>query len=667
MSPHAQMQQADFHDVAKSEAKEHSRVYFGQGYGWVETPVFVLQSLAKGTRIQGPAMIIDNTQTIVVIPDSIAHILDTCVVIDLREKPKSLVPATADAQDEAGHANINPIQLSIFGNRFMSIAEQMGRSLRKTAVSTNIKERLDFSCALFSPDGGLVANAPHVPVHLGSMQFAVQYQHKHWAGRLQDGDVLVTNHPACGGTHLPDITVITPVFDKGEIVFYVASRGHHADIGGALPGSMPPNSTELWQEGAAIAAEKIVSGGVFNEQRMIEILVKEPAAYPGCSGTRCLEDNMSDLRAQIAANHKGISLINGLIKECGLKHVHTYMYAIQRTAEIAVRELLRTTAKTLGTTLHARDVMDDGTPIELRVAINDKDGTAVFDFAGTGPEVYANINAPEAITHSAIIYCMRCLLRSDIPLNQGCLNAIDIRIPKNSLLSPSSEAAVVGGNVLTSQRITDVVLKAFNACAASQGCCNNLTFGTGGKNERGEHVRGFGYYETIAGGSGAGASWEGTSGVHTHMTNTRITDPEVFEKRYPCLLREFSLRKGSGGRGRHRGGDGVVRDIEFTNPVQCSILSERRSQRPYGLAGGEAGQPGLNLWYKRDGRVINLGGKATAKMDVGDRIVILTPGGGGYGKEGDQVDQRVLEEKSILTQFQARGSVAKYQETQQTS
>ncbi|KAI5289977.1 hypothetical protein KEM54_002763 [Ascosphaera aggregata] len=658
-SPYSQLQRATLQDVSSDEAKEHGKVYFGQGYGWIDTPVFVLQSLKKESRIHGPAIIIDNTQTIIVVPDSIALILNTCVVIDLQKKASPAVPSSVDPQKEAKEMNINPIQLSIFGNRFMSIAEQMGHSLRKTAVSTNIKERLDFSCALFSPDGGLVANAPHVPVHLGSMQFAVQFQHKHWAGRLQDGDVLVTNHPSCGGTHLPDITVITPVFDNGEIVFYVASRGHHADIGGILPGSMPPNSTELWQEGAAIAAEKIVSRGIFNEERMTELLLKEPANYPGCSGTRCLEDNLSDLRAQIAANQKGISLINALIKECGLKHVHTYMYAIQNTAETAVRELLRTTARTLGTKLYARDLMDDGTPIVLSVTINEDEGTAVFDFEGTGPEVYGNINTPEAILRSAIIYCVRSLIRSDIPLNQGCLNAIDIRVPANSLLSPSKEAAVVGGNVLTSQRITDVVLKAFNACAASQGCCNNLTFGTGGKNEKGEHVRGFGYYETIAGGSGAGASWDGTSGVHTHMTNTRITDPEVFEKRYPCLLREFSLRKGSGGRGIHKGGDGVVRDIEFLMPVQCSILSERRSQRPYGLAGGEDGQAGVNLWHKKDGRVISLGGKATAKMGAGDRVVILTPGGGGYGKAGEETGEKELKEKSVMEQFAAHGSVSK--------
>ena len=518
----------------------------------------------------------------------------------------------------------------------MSIAEQMGRTLQKTSVSTNIKERLDFSCALFSPDGGLVANAPHVPVHLGSMQFAVRYQHKFWAGRLIEGDVLVSNHPTCGGTHLPDITVITPVFDSGEIVFYVASRGHHADIGGCLPGSMPPTSTELWQEGAAIEAEKLVSGGRFNEEKMVELLLKKPAEYEGCSGTRCLEDNLSDLRAQVAANQKGISLVNGLIKEHGLKCVHRYMYGIQSTAESAVRELLKLTSAKLGNTLEAVDCMDDGTPIALKITIDETKGEATFDFTGTGSEVFGNTNAPAAITYSAIIYCLRTLIKSDIPLNQGCLNPIDIRIPPHSLLSPSKGAGVVGGNVLTSQRVTDVILKAFRACAASQGCCNNLTFGTGGKDPKGNHVNGFGYYETIAGGVGAGPTWSGKSGVHTHMTNTRITDPEIFEKRYPCILREFSLRKDSGGEGLHKGGEGVVRDIEFLVPVQCSILSERRSHRPYGLEGGGAGALGRNVWVRKskDGESrVSLGGKATAKMGRGDRVIVYTPGGGGWGGE----------------------------------
>ncbi|EOO01228.1 putative 5-oxoprolinase protein [Phaeoacremonium minimum UCRPA7] len=626
-SPFAQLQAVKSLTVGEFAANGASKVFFAEG-GWRDTPTFELQSIPVGAKIEGPALIIDKTQTIVVTPASLATVLDSYVVID-----RQSAPSTSNADE-----GFSPIQLSIFGHRFMSIAEQMGRTLQKTAVSTNIKERLDFSCAIFSPDGGLVANAPHVPVHLGSMQFAVRYQHKLWEGKLKDGDVLVSNHPSCGGTHLPDITVITPVFDGQELAFYVASRGHHADIGGILPGSVPPNSTALWQEGASIESTKLVSEGVFNEEEITRLLLVEPAKHPGCSGTRKLYDNISDLKAQIAANMKGISLIRALIAEFGLSTVHRYMYAIQTTAEIAVRELMKATlAKYKGRPLEAVDYMDDGTPIKLKISINE-DGSATFDFTGTGPQVLGNTNAPIAITHSAIIYCLRCLVNSAIPLNQGCLNPIDIVVPESSILSPAKGLAVVGGNVLTSQRVTDVVLKAFNACAASQGCCNNLTFGTGGKDPvTGEHKDGFGYYETIAGGSGAGPTWKGQSGVHTHMTNTRITDPEVFEKRYPCILRRFELRAGSGGSGLFHGGDGTVREIEFRVPVQCSILSERRCRSPYGLEGGGDGQPGVNLIVRKDEQgqesIVNLGGKATTALNASERVIIMSPGAGGWGKE----------------------------------
>ncbi|KAH6605213.1 hydantoinase b oxoprolinase [Trichoderma cornu-damae] len=604
-------------------------VYF-EGSGRVDAPVYELHKIPEGSRIAGPALIIDNTQTIVVAPGATAAILDSYVVID--GAPDAKEPRAKGEQEE-----FSPIQLSVFGHRFMGIAEQMGRTLRRTAVSTNIKERLDFSCAIFSPDGGLVANAPHVPVHLGSMQFAVQYQHRLWEGKLRDGDVLMSNHPSCGGTHLPDITVITPVFDGDRLAFYVASRGHHADIGGILPGSMPPTSTALWQEGAAIQSTKLVSRGRFDEAEVVRLLLEEPARHDGCSGTRRLADNISDLKAQIAANAKGILLIKGLIGENGLACVHRYMYAIQHTAENAVRALLKATLASRGPEpLTATDYMDDGTPIALSISIS-PDGSAVFDFTGTGPQVLGNTNAPIAITHSAIIYCLRSLVSSSIPLNQGCLTPIEIVIPEGTILTPGDGLAVVGGNVLTSQRVTDVVLRAFRACAASQGCCNNLTFGTGGKDPAtGEHREGFGYYETVAGGSGAGPDWVGQSGVHTHMTNTRITDPEVFEKRYPCILRRFELRKGSGGKGRNRGGDGTIREIEFRVPVQCSILSERRSRRPYGMEGGGDGEAGLNCIKVRDPatglkRVINLGAKATATLGPGESIVIQSPGGGAWG------------------------------------
>jgi 5-oxoprolinase (ATP-hydrolysing) len=628
-SPFDQMQSLGHDSVATPQSSGTSSVFFAQG-GRTETPIYELQALPVGAQITGPALVIDKTQTIVVAPATTATILDSYVVIDRQTSSKT--SSTTQSNEE-----FSPIQLSIFGHRFMSIAEQMGRTLQKTAVSTNIKERLDFSCAIFSPDGGLVANAPHVPVHLGSMQFAVRYQHKLWADKLVDGDVLVSNHPSCGGTHLPDITVITPVFSGSEIAFYVASRGHHADIGGILPGSMPPTSSALWQEGAAIESTKLVEAGQFNESEVRRLLLEEPARHEGCSGTRKLADNVSDLKAQIAANVKGISLIKALIAEFGLPCVHRYMYAIQDTAASAVRQLmLRTRAQHGDTPLTATDYMDDGTPITLTISIQE-DGSATFDFTGTGPQVLGNTNAPIAITHSAIIYCLRALVASSIPLNQGCLAPISIIVPENTILNPAPGLAVVGGNVLTSQRVTDVVLKAFRAASASQGCCNNLTFGTGGKDPvTGEHKDGFGYYETIAGGAGAGPSWHGQSGVHTHMTNTRITDPEVFEKRYPCILRTFGLRAGSGGEGKWRGGDGTVREIEFRVPVQCSILSERRSRRPYGMEGGGEGAAGVNLVVRKDadsGRVdvVNLGAKATTRLGRGDRVIIQSPGGGGWG------------------------------------
>ncbi|RYP78442.1 hypothetical protein DL771_000627 [Monosporascus sp. 5C6A] len=649
--------------VGDEKAHSKSQVYFEGGRR--ETPVYKLVDLAVGDEISGPAMLADGTQTIVVTPRAKALILESHVIIDLEKEVKQ---------------------------EFMAIAEQMGRALQKTSVSTNVKERLDFSCAIFDATGGLVANAPHLPVHLGSMSTCVRTQAKIWEGKLKKGDVIISNHPSYGGTHLPDITLLMPAFNEtgDKILFYAASRAHHADIGGITAGSMPPHSRELFQEGAAIKSEKIVSEGKFNEDRITELLYKEPAQYPGCSGTRCLADNINDLRAQVSANQKGISLIEGLIQEYGEDTVQFYMVNIQNNAEQCVRNLLRQVYKKFeGKDLSATDFMDDGSPIRLRISIDPEKGEAMFDFAGTGPEVYGNINAPEAVTYSAIIYCLRCLISEDIPLNQGCLKPITVRIPPRSLLSPSTGAAVVGGNVLTSQRVTDVIFRAFEACAASQGDCNNLTFGFGGNVSGEREVRGFGYYETIAGGSGAGPDWEGTSGVHTHMTNTRITDSEVFERRYPVVLREFSLRAGSGGEGQHRGGDGVVRDIEFRIPVQVSILSERRVYRPYGLAGGGDAECGLNVWVRRvlkanperdlgtegehaahgngngneeeyEERFINLGAKNSAPMKPGDRIIINTPGGGGWGAPGRE---KVPNTRKDHTEAWRKGSHAAREDT----
>ncbi|XP_052229279.1 5-oxoprolinase-like isoform X2 [Dreissena polymorpha] len=491
--------------------------YFDEG--WQDTAVYLLDKLGAGHTISGPAIIMNGNSTILVEPTCQASITKQG---DVKLKiGKGVV--------ERVGKDLDMIQLSIFSHRFMSIAEQMGRVLQRTAISTNIKERLDFSCAMFGPDGGLVANAPHIPVHLGAMQEAVQYQMKVLGSDLREGDVILSNHPKAGGSHLPDLTVITPVFYPGEArpVFYVASRGHHADIGGITPGSMPPHSRYLHEEGAVFKSFKLVEAGLFQEEDVTRAL-HEPAKYPGSSGTRNLHDNLSDLKAQVAANQKGIRLIKGLIDEYGLDVVQAYMAHIQDNAELAVRDMLREIAsKTLahsGTTcLYAEDFMDNGARIALKVEINKEEGTAVCDFSGSSYEVYGNLNAPRAVTLSALIYCLRCMVGHDVPLNQGCLKPVTVIIPAGSMLDPSENAAVVGGNVLTSQRIVDVIFKAFDVCAASQGCMNNITFGDSE----------FGHYETVAGGAGAGPSWDGRSGVHTHMTNTRITDPEILERRLP--------------------------------------------------------------------------------------------------------------------------------------
>ncbi|KAL1677529.1 Hydantoinase B/oxoprolinase [Schizophyllum commune] len=572
----------------------------------------------------------------------------------------------------ASDKKADPILLTLFANRFMSVAEAMGRSLQQTSISTNIKERLDFSCALFAPDGDLVANAPFIPIHLGSMSFAVKYQMKLHGATMKEGDVFMTNSPHAGGSHLPDITIITPVFDPAshEIIFFTASRGHHADIGGILPGSMPPTSVSIFEEGAEIESFKIVDGGVFDQKGLHEYMIEKPARYPGSSGCRNIRDVESDLKAQIAANHKGIQLIHAIVADYSLPTVQSYMYHIRNNAEQSVRTLLRSVVERLGTNeLSAVDYLDDGSPIALKVTIDKETGGAVFDFEGTGFEVRGNLNAPISVVHSAIIYCVRSMLDMDIPLNAGCLVPLEIKIPKKSLLAPSRTAAVCGGNVLTSQRIVDVVLKAFNACAASQGCTNNLTFGAGGKDKEGRAIPGWGYYETVAGGSGAGPGWHGTDGVHTHITNTRIGDVELLERRYPVLVHKFGLRSGSAGVGHWHGGEGVVRDIEFQEPIQVSILSERRTRAPYGLEGGGPGGMGRNTWVKypreADGdvvegddspRYINIGGKATVWMGKGDRLVIETPGGGGWGVPDPE--RPTLKTHVHSSRWEPRGSFA---------
>ncbi|KAL2845494.1 Hydantoinase B/oxoprolinase-domain-containing protein [Aspergillus pseudoustus] len=612
-----------------------ARKIFFEKNGWTETPVYELKSIRAGVHIPGPAMILDKTQTIVVDHLSKAIILPEHVILEVDRAHRQSV--TTDTVD--------PVQLSVFGHRFMTVAEQMGHTMEKTSISVNIKERLDYSCAIFSADGGLVANAPHIPSHLGSMSSAIAYQAKRYreSGEpLKPGDVIISNHPRAGGTHLPDITTITPVFDDEEnpqeIIFFVANRGHHADIGGIVPGSMPPNSTELWQEGAAIESFKMINEGVFDEAGLIKHLYDEPASFPGCSGTRTLSENIADLKAAVASNQKGIELIRALIKEFTWPVVQLYMHAIQDNAAQSVRDLLKQfAAKYEGGVLEATEYNDDGIPFKLKVTIDKESGDAVFDFTGTGPEHSGNLNAPPTCSYSVIMYCLRCMISTDIPLNQGCLKPIKVVCPDNTILSPSPTAATVGCTTETSQKVADLVLRAFNAAAASQGTMNNLSFGCGGTDPvTGEVTKGFGYYETICGGAGAGLGWNGASAVHTHMTNTRITDPEIFEKRYPVLLHEFSIRKDSGGAGQWRGGDGCIRDIEFRMPLQVSVLTDRRVTAPYGLEGGEDGQRGQNIWVRKDPvtgatRQVSLGPRKTSMFNVGDRVIILTPGGGGYG------------------------------------
>jgi 5-oxoprolinase (ATP-hydrolysing) len=605
-----------------ASAKAYQKVFINDE--WVSTPIFELDSLVVGSNITGPAIITDQTQTVLIEPDYECYLTGRHIIIDKAEG-KELSTASQISTE-----TINPVQLSCFANRFMSIAEQMGNTLQRTSISTSIKERLDFSCAIFSPDGGLVANAPHIPVHLGSMQFAIQYQHKLWGHKLKPGDVLLTNHPEAGGTHLPDLTVVTPAFYDNQLIFYVASRGHHTDIGGIGITSMIPDSKELWQEGMAVKSIKIVSEGVFLENEVRELFNKV-AENPGCSATRRIGDNISDIKAKISANQRGILLIKRLCEEFTLPVVHLYMGGIQRNAEHAIKKLFRELyVKTGGKSFKAVDWFDDGTAVQVEITIDGENGTAVFDFAGTGAQTYGNMNMPISITHSAIIYVLRCMVDMDIPLNQGCLYPCEIRIPEGTILNPSSTVAICGSTI-SSQRVTDVILQAFGAAAGSQGCANSLGWGMGGKNPlTGVVTPGWNYGETVGGGSGAGPTWHGTHGVNVHSTNTKATDPEVIEKRTPVIVRRDVINHGTGGRGLYNGGNGMTREIEARIPMKFSILSERRVYSPYSLEGGEPGSVGVNYIFKKNVREelekINIGAKAVVSLNAGDYIQINSPG-----------------------------------------
>jgi len=589
--------------AADAVALRRERVWC-PGVGRVEVPVFERESLVPGVELRGPAIVLEDTGTIVLDPGFAARLGRDGILV-LEDESGAARPDPLDLSQP------DPIRLEVFGNRFMSIAEQMGAVLRNTSVSTNIKERLDYSCAVFDGSGGLVANAPHIPVHLGAMAETVRYVRAEFP-ELGPGDVVVTNDPAHGGSHLPDVTAVTPVFcGEQRPAFFVASRGHHADIGGLTPGSIPANSRTLEEEGVVLHAFLAVRGGCFDEERLRALLTG--ARYPA----RNPDDNVAELEAMVAANRAGVSLLEELVAERGRAAVEITMEQLQRaTAEKVAREIGR-----LPDGVHPfSDALDDGTPVCVTLTI---DGERMrIDFAGTGAAVEGNLNAPCAVVQAAVIYVLRTLVAERIPLNGGCLDPVEISVPAGSLLDPPAGAAVVGGNVETSQRIVDVLLGALGKVAASQGTMNNVAFGDAS----------FGYYETIGGGAGAGEGFEGASGVHTHMTNTRITDAEVLEARHPVRLLRFALRRGSGGAGRWKGGDGLERHYEFRAPVTVSLLGERRTIAPWGLAGGEPGARGRNAVERSDGRVEKIAGKATIAMEAGDRLLVETPGGGGFGR-----------------------------------
>jgi 5-oxoprolinase (ATP-hydrolysing) len=490
----------------------------------------------------------------------------------------------------------------------------MGVSLQNTAYSVNIKERLDFSCAVFSHEGTLVANAPHMPVHLGSMDRAVETIIRQNAGKIRPGDVYAINAPYNGGTHLPDITVCTPVFDtKGKILFWVASRGHHADIGGISPGSMSPNATDIEQEGVYIDNFKLVDRGRFRESALNDLLTG--AKYPARNPLQ----NVNDLKAQIAANEKGVQELRKMVAHFTLPVVRAYMNHVQDNAAESVRRVIDR--------LHDSEFdyeMDQGMHIRVRITVDKKNREATVDFTGTSPQQTSNFNAPEPVTRAAVLYVFRVMVEDDIPMNAGCLRPIKIIVPPRTMLTPEYPAAVVAGNVEVSQAVTNCLFGALGALSAAQGTMNNLNFGNAK----------YQYYETICSGSPAGPGFNGTDAVHTHMTNTRLTDPEVLEFRYPVLLEDFHIRKDSGGGGKWHAGDGIRRTIRFLEKMECTLLTGHRRVRPFGLDGGDAGQVGENSVRRKDGQVEVLQGCDATVIDAGEAIIIRTPTAGGYGEAG---------------------------------
>ncbi len=601
-----------------TEQEEQRVQLYSRGAYWT-APLSPRETLLAKQIIVGPALVIDSGTTTVIEPGWQAAVLASGTLkLSLCSAANAQQPATRESAS-AGNSSSrkvtterNPVQLEIFNYRFMSIAEQMGAVLAKTAHSINIKERFDFSCALFDGGGNLVANAPHVPVHLGSMGETVVQLIAARSGTFQSGEAYLVNSPYTGGTHLPDLTVVTPVFASSASAptFFVATRAHHADIGGITPGSIPPDSTSIDQEGVLFENFKLLSGGEFRAEELTKKLAS--GDYPA----RNIEQNIADLQAQVAANVLGQSELQTLVRDYDLDVVTAYMGYVQDNAEEAVRRVIVELDDG-----HCRSVMDNDAAIEVAIRVSKQHQRLVIDFTGTSAQQNNNFNAPASICKAAVLYVLRTLVAENIPLNAGCLRPVDIIIPQGSMLSPGYPAAVVAGNVETSQAIADALYSALGVLAGSQGTMNNLTFGDDK----------FQYYETICGGAGAGDGFHGASAVQVHMTNSRMTDPEILELRFPVRLQGFAIRKGSGGTGLYSGGEGVVRKIEFLQSMTCHIVSSHRSLVTFGLAGGGNGQTGENLLSRADMSVEELPGVASFSVQKGDVLILKTPGGGGYG------------------------------------
>jgi 5-oxoprolinase (ATP-hydrolysing) len=598
--------QPPFFKGGSEEAATSHRVFMrGE---WRETPFYQRDGLQIGEAINGPAVILESTGTVVIEPGWSATLThQNNLILD------SITPLCKRG-DGGDFSSPDPIRLEIFNNLFMSIAEQMGFVLEQTAVSVNIKERLDFSCAIFDPAGNLVANAPHMPVHLGSMSESIKAVISANAGAMQPGDVYVLNDPYHGGTHLPDITVVKPVFEESgnAIIFYVATRGHHADVGGITPGSIPPQSCTIDEEGILLTNVKLVERGQFREAEIRALLAS--CAYPA----RNIDYNIADLKAQLAACARGESELRRMIGQMGLVTVQAYMRHVQDNAEASVRRVIGSLRDS-----SFQYEMDDGSRICVQITVDAANRSATLDFSGTSPQHPGNLNAPTAITRAAVLYVFRCLVADNIPLNEGCLKPLNIIIPPGSMLNPQYPAAVVAGNVETSQYVVDALFGALGIMGAAQGTMNNVTWG----NARHQ------YYETLCGGAGATANADGASAVHTHMTNSRLTDPEILETRFPVRLEAFHIRPHSGGKGKQRGGDGVVRKTRFLEPMTVSIVSGHRKVAPYGMAGGRQGQCGVNRVLRADGYLETLAGIVQVEVAAGDVLTVATPGGGGYGNE----------------------------------